>query len=180
MNNKYNAGYKNSKSFGNVGEMRIAYEFVKRGFVVSFPFGDNARYDMIVDINGELKRVQAKTTARQNEYGAFTFHNYYQTYHRNNKHKFVYDDSEIDYVCCYVQPIDECLIIPIKDLDSNTIAFRVDGDYTKSGQEKGIRFIGDYSFDKVIGYSDTFKSEKKQQNKDTLIDRLIKECNNLS
>lgn len=42
----------NTKSKGNIGEIRIASEFIKRGCIVSFLFGDNARYDLVVDIMG--------------------------------------------------------------------------------------------------------------------------------
>ena len=53
----------NSKSKGNLGEIKVASEFIKYGCMVSFPFGDNARYDLVVDMNGELKKVQVKYAA---------------------------------------------------------------------------------------------------------------------
>ena len=48
----------NSKSKGNIGEIKVASEFIKWGCIVSFPFGDNARYDLIIDDGDSLKRVQ--------------------------------------------------------------------------------------------------------------------------
>ena len=44
----------NSKTKENIGEIKVASEFIKYGCIVSFPFGDNARYDLIVDTGDEL------------------------------------------------------------------------------------------------------------------------------
>ena len=41
--------------------MAIA-DFTKTGFGVSKPLSNNLRYDLIIDINGILYRVQVKTT----------------------------------------------------------------------------------------------------------------------
>ena len=43
-----------SKTKENIGEIKVASEFIKYGCIVSFPFGDNARYDLIVDTGDEL------------------------------------------------------------------------------------------------------------------------------
>ena len=50
----------NSKDKGNIGEAIMLAEFIKRGIQVSIPFGDNARYDLIIDLNGKLYKVQVK------------------------------------------------------------------------------------------------------------------------
>lgn len=57
----------NSKSKGNLGEIKVASEFIKWGCTVSFPFGDNARYDLIVDDGDSLKRVQVKYSDHKTE-----------------------------------------------------------------------------------------------------------------
>jgi hypothetical protein len=50
----------NSKDIGNITEVKVMSFFIEKGFTVSKPFGDNARYDLIVDINNKLYRVQCK------------------------------------------------------------------------------------------------------------------------
>lgn len=42
----------NTKDKGNIGEAVILAEFMKKGIPVSIPFGDNARYDLIAEFNG--------------------------------------------------------------------------------------------------------------------------------
>lgn len=51
----------NTKDVGIVSELKVLTELVSMGFVVSQPYGDNAPYDFIVDIEGKLLKVQVKT-----------------------------------------------------------------------------------------------------------------------
>lgn len=51
----------NTKSVGEVSEAVILAELVKRGYPVSIPFGNNQRYDLIVEEDGNLLKVQVKT-----------------------------------------------------------------------------------------------------------------------
>lgn len=52
---------KNPKAVGETSEAVILAALIKRGWSVSIPFGNNQRYDMIVDSGGRLSRVQCKT-----------------------------------------------------------------------------------------------------------------------
>jgi hypothetical protein len=56
---------------GNVGlGMAIAF-FSRKGNTVSLPLTDTQEYDLIVDINGELKKVQVKFTSRKSRNNFF-------------------------------------------------------------------------------------------------------------
>lgn len=48
---------KNTNRKGDIAELAVAQKFLELGYYVSFPFGDDSPYDLIVDMNGELKRV---------------------------------------------------------------------------------------------------------------------------
>tara|TARA_B100000003_G_scaffold110954_1_gene99191 strand:+ start:72 stop:500 length:429 start_codon:yes stop_codon:yes gene_type:complete len=57
---------KDTISQGEKSEQIFATEcFVGRGYMVSLPNG-TADYDLIVDVNGSLKKVQVKSTSRDN------------------------------------------------------------------------------------------------------------------
>ena len=45
---------------GDIAELAVAKRFLELGYWVSMPFGDDAPYDLLVDIDGEIKRVQVK------------------------------------------------------------------------------------------------------------------------
>ena len=52
-----------SKQKGNLTELQCLTAFYEQGCHVSLPYGENSRYDMIVDVNGILLRVQVKTSS---------------------------------------------------------------------------------------------------------------------
>jgi len=51
---------KDTNRKGDIAELAVAKKFLELGYWVSYPFGDDAPYDLVVDIDGELKRVQVK------------------------------------------------------------------------------------------------------------------------
>lgn len=62
---------KNTKAQGNIGmALAIAY-YVKEGYTVSIPMNDSQDYDLVVDIEGFLHKVQVKTTKYKSDYGIY-------------------------------------------------------------------------------------------------------------
>ena len=53
---------KDTKLIGDITELEILTYITKLGYLVSKPFGDRGRYDRIWDIDGELIKVQVKTS----------------------------------------------------------------------------------------------------------------------
>ncbi|WP_090618443.1 group I intron-associated PD-(D/E)XK endonuclease [Natrinema salaciae] len=51
----------NTKQIGDETEARIIATLVGEGYSVSIPFGDNDRYDLVLDTDDQLLRVQCKT-----------------------------------------------------------------------------------------------------------------------
>lgn len=51
----------NTKTRGLLSETRFLAKCSEYGITVSQPFGDNAPYDFIMDVNGQLLKVQCKT-----------------------------------------------------------------------------------------------------------------------
>jgi PD-(D/E)XK endonuclease len=51
----------NTKLIGEISEAIVLVEFLKAGFPVALPFGDNQRYDIVVEVGGSFLRVQCKT-----------------------------------------------------------------------------------------------------------------------
>lgn len=52
-----------TKFKGNLTELKCLIGFMSMGFDCSIPYGDNSRYDMIVDVGDELLRVQCKSAS---------------------------------------------------------------------------------------------------------------------
>jgi hypothetical protein len=51
----------NTGSIGNLSEAKILAALVKAGYLVSYPFGDGYKYDLVIDDGKRLSRVQCKT-----------------------------------------------------------------------------------------------------------------------
>jgi hypothetical protein len=55
----------NSPRQGEKSELAVASELMMKGYGVSFPFGHNHQYDLIVDKEGTLHRIQVKTAKHE-------------------------------------------------------------------------------------------------------------------
>ena len=53
----------NTKAAGDITEAVVLAEFLRAGFPVCVPFGDNQRYDLVVEAGGRFLRVQCKTAS---------------------------------------------------------------------------------------------------------------------
>ena len=132
----------NSKDKGNIGEAIMLAEFIKRGIQVSIPFGDNARYDLIIDLNGKLYKVQVKYCNERisvNNSVACPCSSSYN--HTTNKVKKRYID-DIDFICFYLAEWNEKLILPIEKIANQlTITFRKD---KPQNALRNVNYVSDY------------------------------------
>ena len=86
------------KQKGNLTELQCLTSFIKYGCTVSIPYGDNARYDFIIDTGKQLLRIQVKTSCwLDNEEKAFSFNGYSQHSTGNGNKRMKYTNKEIDY-----------------------------------------------------------------------------------
>ncbi|EST24363.1 group I intron-associated PD-(D/E)XK endonuclease [Streptomyces roseochromogenus] len=61
------------KARGELTEAIVLAKLIEYGYSVSMPFGDNRRYDMIVDDGRQLHRVQVKTARDGRNAGTIEF-----------------------------------------------------------------------------------------------------------
>lgn len=133
----------NSKSKGNLGEIKVASEFIKWGCTVSFPFGDNARYDLIIDDGNSLKRVQVKY-ADSKENGSWRCICVSSTNHTTNKNLHGYQ-NDVDIMAFYIAELDECIMFNISEIkDKTKIHVR---DTLPKNNQSNVTYIKDHTFD---------------------------------
>ncbi len=58
---------------GDVGELAVASRLAQLGYRVSIPFGHDSPYDLIVEVDGKLKKVQVKSITPVNNAHMITF-----------------------------------------------------------------------------------------------------------
>lgn len=112
----------NNKYIGELAEIEFLKKAYEKGFVVSKPFGDNAKYDYITEKNSILKRIQVKSTASMQD------NRYKITCGSGLGSKKIYNNKEIDVLAAYVFDCNCWYLIPIKNLNSITISLYPNSD----------------------------------------------------
>lgn len=138
--------YENSSKIGSVGESIALAEFTKRGYNVSIPFSENCPYDLVVEKNGKLLKIQCKTTEHiKNNCMEFNICRSNGFTYKKER----YTNDEIDFVFVYCLENDYMGLIPIYEANkSSTFTIRLY--LPKNNQKKGIHLYTDYEFSNVI------------------------------
>lgn len=96
---------RHAKARGEWAELRFMERATELGLRVIKPWGDNAPYDLVIEINGHFLRVQVKCTR-------FRRGNSYKCHLDSNGHP--YRPDQIDFIAAYVIPADTWYILPIR------------------------------------------------------------------
>jgi hypothetical protein len=127
----------NPKAVGERSEGIVLGELIRLGCPVSLPFGNNQRYDLIVDEQGVLVRVQVKT-AHWHE-GSIMF----KTSSVNGftgKHRTY--EGQADVFMSYSPHTDKVYRVPVSECGPSAVSLRVDP--VSINRAKGIRWAKDY------------------------------------
>ena len=104
---------------GDSAELRFMLLNHLLGYTVAKPFGDNAKYDLIVQINNKLERIQVKST--QSKDTSIGTDCYRCAVCSGASVKRMYSDKDIDYVAIYVIPVDAWYKIPVNEIKTKSI-----------------------------------------------------------
>lgn len=135
-------------TIGRLTEAKALAHFTSLGYVVSLPFGGQARYDLIIDVNGKLIRVQVKTG--QYKEGCIVFYTCSSHYLQGSHVHTTYSKDDIDYFLTewddqfYLVPVEECgkvkrLRIDIPKTKANTSNINWAKDYIAEEVLKTIK-----------------------------------------
>lgn len=104
---------------GDIGEARAIYEFTKLGYTVSRPLHTHVPYDLIVDKDGVLSRVQVKTSTYVARESTQTYQVQMATSGGNTRRHNIkkFDTTLIDLVFVLTAD-DRCWIIPAVELQT--------------------------------------------------------------
>lgn len=139
----------NTKQVGNLTELQCATRLYELGCAVSIPFGNSEKYDLIIDINDKLYKVQCKHsseyTDENGEVEYIKFKTTWQSHNANSWTQYKYKENEIDFFATFYNG--ECYLIPQNEC-SNEKRLRIK--VPKNNQTKGIAFLKDYTAEERI------------------------------
>jgi hypothetical protein len=118
------------------------------GFIVSVPFGENARYDLVIDDEARLGRVQCKTGRLRD--GAVQFKVCSSYAHHANPASAARDYlGQIEYFAVYCPDTSGVYVVPIDDVPLRWEA-RLRVAASRNGQERRVRHAADYEIGRVV------------------------------
>ena len=133
------------KEKGNLTELQCLVAFAEQGLKVSIPYGENCRYDFILDVNGTLLKIQCKTSHLITSQEGFEFKCQSINATRKGVFETRYTKDEIDYFATFFDG--QCYLVPVEECGAaKTLRFC----YPKNGQKKGISLAETYLLKEVI------------------------------
>lgn len=126
----------NPKAIGEKSEGIILAHLIRRSHVILMPFGNNQRYDMVVDLgNGNFIRGQCKTGVYRR--GCVRFHPCSSGGGKKCDYR-----NQIEVFWVYCPELDKVYQVPVGDVGTRQALLRVDPPL--GGATSGIRWAKDY------------------------------------
>jgi len=126
-----------TKLKGDIGELIAAQELLRRGWHVAFPYGENLKYDLIIEKDGDIKRAQVKTVMPKN--GVL----HINCRSSNNWSVVHYDKNDFEVLIAVDLNTSKVYFIPSKKIGRNLINIRIEP--TKNFQKKGINLAQSFN-----------------------------------
>lgn len=126
---------------GELSEAKVLSAFLVRGVHISIPWGNAQPYDLIVDVQGKLLRVQVKTATQGSRENILSFNCCSETRGR----KRVGYHGRADLYAVYAPQIDQVFVVPVKDCGTSKAYIRIADAKTKGAY--GFRMASACSID---------------------------------
>lgn len=97
---------------GDIAEASVIAECIKRGYKVSVPFGDRFAYDIILDVNNKLFKIQIKSVYLSSENRLQCSGAKRSLTNRVTTKYKKYNKGDFDFVIAYYQETNDFYIIP--------------------------------------------------------------------
>jgi hypothetical protein len=132
------------KQLGDTAELAVALDLRRRGYRVSFPYGEDCDYDLVVDRDGVLERVQVKHTRSDGNVVIVRCRSQSLT---NGKVRATkrYTAETIDWLAVYDATSGCCFYVPASELADGRSELRLRVTAARNGQRRGVRAAEDYA-----------------------------------
>lgn len=136
----------NPKAKGELTQAIVVAALLKRGVSVSVPYGDNQRYDLILDVSGKLLKAQVKTSVYDGVSGKIFFPVCSSYAHRGGKRKSYH--GSVNCFLTYSPETRKVYMIPIKRVRTTSMTLRLRP--SANNQSVGVNMASDFHLSKVL------------------------------
>jgi len=131
----------NTKQKGDIAESKFISLLIEKGYNVSVPFGDNTKYDVVVENeNKELEKVQVKHGNHCGDIIKFNLES--ETSTNGKRNRVSYTKDEVDWFGVYVPETDRYYRIPFEDTPKTEMWLRLKP--PKNNQIERVNLARDY------------------------------------
>jgi hypothetical protein len=135
------------KAIGDRTTLAVMLALERAGYDLLVPFGENTRYDLVIDDGATLARVQCKTGRLRDGAVRFAVCSTYGHHMRPGDSRRHYH-GQVDYFAIFCPETAGVYLVPISDLPVRVQgALRVDA--PRNGQRRRIRLAADYEIGRV-------------------------------
>lgn len=131
----------NTDVLGKTTELEVMLYIIKKGYSVSIPFGNKDKYDQIWDINGQLLKIQVKTSHlyTKNTGKAIEF----KTTGTSNGKTTSYTKQDIDYFATFWEG--QVYIVPVEETSSKKVLR-----FESQSNQSNISWANNYTVEEVL------------------------------
>lgn len=133
------------KDIGNITELEVISKLLLYGDV-SIPYGNNSRYDCVLDYKGEFIKIQIKTAK---EIGPFKFRVSFgnKTTKKGKSIRNTYSSNDVDYIATMFKG-ELYLLKTGNHINEMTISLK----YPKNGIKSTVNLAENFLIDEVLKY----------------------------
>jgi hypothetical protein len=100
-----------TKLKADIAEAAVVTALLKRGFKVLKPIGDRLPYDLALDVNGKLLKIQVKSAWYYD--GSYTVDSRRTKTNRRRMLRSRYEDKDFDFAILYIDRLNTFYVMPI-------------------------------------------------------------------
>ncbi len=130
---------------GDTTEIETLLAFTKLGYSVSLPYSHREKYDLLVDIEGKVIKVQCKTCTEGQNFGTIEIDLRRKTYKHGERSFSHYEENEVDYFATTY--LGKCYLLPASECNSRKV-LRLNPPL--NNRETAINWAEDYELEKMI------------------------------
>jgi Holliday junction resolvase-like predicted endonuclease len=131
------------KRKGDLGEVMVAADLIRRGYAIAIPYGEDWDYDLIVRRGDRLERVRVKYPESNGEVIAVQCYSLSLTNGKVKRRKG-YTAKMVEWIAVYDRTTDRCYYVPSSLFAMGRTFLHLRLRATRNNQRAGLRWAMDY------------------------------------